>query len=202
MKKPKIIALDCDGVLLNYNQAYGKIYSETFNQPLQVAKPNAYHAHNYWGIEWDKQLEKKSIFQSAFNEHGWKNMPALEGSIEATHLLRSKGYKIFVVTSMPEFAEKHRHENLTNLGFAVDATIATGSKKDKKNPKKPYIDALMPEFFVDDLIENFHNIDSPTKFVWIDWKCEDNDQSHHRLNNLRIHHEHENLLDFVKSVIL
>jgi FMN phosphatase YigB (HAD superfamily) len=47
MKKEKLIVLDCDGVLLNYNQTFGKIYEQYFNEPLTVTNSNAYHAENY-----------------------------------------------------------------------------------------------------------------------------------------------------------
>lgn len=38
-----IIALDCDGVLLNYHETFAKIYEQAFSiKPVQVL-PNAYH---------------------------------------------------------------------------------------------------------------------------------------------------------------
>ena len=38
-----IIALDCDGVLLNYQQTFAHIYEKTFGKQLEVVSPNAYH---------------------------------------------------------------------------------------------------------------------------------------------------------------
>jgi hypothetical protein len=44
-KKP-IIALDCDGVLLDYHAAYAQIYKQTFGKELTVVSPNAYRVRN------------------------------------------------------------------------------------------------------------------------------------------------------------
>jgi phosphoglycolate phosphatase-like HAD superfamily hydrolase len=44
-KKP-IIALDCDGVLLDYHAAYAQIYQQTFGKELTVVSPNAYRVRN------------------------------------------------------------------------------------------------------------------------------------------------------------
>ena len=40
-KKP-IIALDCDGVLLNFDATYAQIYEKTFGKQLSVVVPQAY----------------------------------------------------------------------------------------------------------------------------------------------------------------
>jgi len=41
-KKP-IIALDCDGVLLDYNLTFARIYEKTFGKQIQVVKPKSYY---------------------------------------------------------------------------------------------------------------------------------------------------------------
>jgi len=40
-KKP-IIALDCDGVLLDYHTAYAQMYKQAFGKELTAVSPNAY----------------------------------------------------------------------------------------------------------------------------------------------------------------
>jgi hypothetical protein len=38
-----IIALDCDGVLLDYHTNFARIYEQTFGKQLEVVSPNNYH---------------------------------------------------------------------------------------------------------------------------------------------------------------
>lgn len=200
-KEPKFIALDCDDVLLNYNHAWGDMYAKYFNLPKfnEPVNPKAYYAAEYWGIEWDDFKPELQEFNKHFHIYGWRDMQALDGAIEATHILRDNGYKIFVVTRMPASGEKQRSDNLHELGFAFDAVIGTGHTT-THNPKKPFIEALNPEYFVDDLITNFVGIESDTKFVWLDVGRihEENEQ----LKDVHdIHHTHSNLFDFVTTVI-
>ncbi len=41
-KKP-IIALDCDGVLLDYQTTFAQIYAKTFGKQVTAVSPKAYH---------------------------------------------------------------------------------------------------------------------------------------------------------------
>jgi hypothetical protein len=38
-----IIALDCDGVLLDYHTTFAQIYEKTFAKQLTIVSPKAYH---------------------------------------------------------------------------------------------------------------------------------------------------------------
>jgi beta-phosphoglucomutase-like phosphatase (HAD superfamily) len=38
-----IIALDCDGVLLDYHTTYAQIYEKAFGKQLTIVSPNSYH---------------------------------------------------------------------------------------------------------------------------------------------------------------
>jgi hypothetical protein len=41
-----IIALDCDGVLLDYQTTFGQIYTKTFGKQVNIVSPKAYHVSN------------------------------------------------------------------------------------------------------------------------------------------------------------
>jgi hypothetical protein len=41
-RKP-IIALDCDGVLLDYQTTFPQIYTKTFGKHVTLVSPKAYH---------------------------------------------------------------------------------------------------------------------------------------------------------------
>lgn len=197
-RKEKLIALDCDGVLLNYNEAFGRVWYALYGELLPIKNPNAYHAENYYGVTLFGA--KRQEFYDFFNRSAWGTMNALPQAIEATQQLRKAGYKIFVVTSIPKAAQEVRHNNLINLGFAVDATIATGAHIKGVNPKKAYIDILTPDYFVDDLMDNFNNLDSDTELVLIDAKNYDSPNKNFS-QPILLHSTHSSLWDFVTQHI-
>jgi phosphoglycolate phosphatase-like HAD superfamily hydrolase len=201
MKDPNLIVLDCDDVMVDYNKHWATMYKRYFNQELNVANHKAYYASEYWGVDWTGRKAEEKEFYDHFTVHGWRDMDALEGAIEATHILKDYGYKIIVVTRMPASGEAARTANLKDLGFKFDAVIGTGHTNDH-NPKKPYIEVLKPKYFVDDLIANFTGIETnnQTEFVWLDVG------RHHPENEeLKkthdIAHIHNNLLEFVTTKI-
>ena len=107
----KLIVLDCDGVLVDYNTYYGEMYQRIFNKKIEIINHNSYHAENYYGLTWENS-QQKDYFISQFNLHGWHDMPALEGAVEATQTLKQQGYKIIILTSIPSSAQEKRHQNL------------------------------------------------------------------------------------------
>ena len=198
MNKLKCIALDCDGVLLDYNEAYGRLLKEFFGKEIPVFDPTCYHAENYYGIanKWVNKEERAAFFK-LFNEKGWAMMQALPGALQATQQLKDMGYYIYVVTSMDKKAQEMRFNNLKQLGFPIDEVISTGKKHGHQNPKKEYIEHIKPEYFVDDLISNFHNITSNTHFVLIDLPATDSPNLDFK-EPINLHSKYNSLLDFVK----
>ncbi len=143
-----IIALDADGVLVNYNQAFGLQWENFFGVRLAVKEPKAYHATTYWDIV---NPDYDHPFWDHFDQHGWLDMPAMPGAVEACNRLVEAGHELVCVTSMPGHRELTRLQNLQNLGFPIQRVIATGSARNRgDNPKKEAIEALKPEWFVDD----------------------------------------------------
>lgn len=143
-----LIALDADGVLLDYNRQFGKVWGDHFGQAPVCVEPRAYHATTYWGVQ---APANDHPFWSAFDQGGWSSMPAMDGAVEACQRLVAAGHRLVCVTSMPTHREAERLANLKALGFPIERVIATGHCKDKTaNPKKAAIEALGPDWFVDD----------------------------------------------------
>lgn len=193
-----IIALDCDGVLLDYNHMFGIVYEKAFGIKPKIINCQAYHATNYYDLSMNE--EEKDIFYSVFDKEGWKEMKALPKAIEAVDKLDELGFEIVCVTAMPCYAQKDRLYNLKNLGFKIDQVIATGGSIDGKNPKKKFIEQLNPIYFVDDLMHNFQEINNETKFVLIEWKTFDNPNDGQDL--ALAHYKHDNLYNFVSKELL
>ena len=193
---PKIIVLDCDGVLIDYMKHFAQIYNKIFNKNLEVLNPRAYYPENHYILKWENEKQKEFFFHQ-FNVHGWRDMQALPGSIQATKNLKQLGYKIIVLTSIPKEAEDKRHENLLALGMPIDATIACGYHKNV-NQKKTYIEAINPEYFVDDLMANFKGIDSNCKHIFIDHQHPD--VSFEKSEKIKIYKSFSSLEKFVEKL--
>ena len=155
--KSLLIALDADGVLLDYNRGFGNMWKEYFKQPVEECDPRAYHAARYWGVE---PPERGHGFWDHFDQNGWRTMPAMPGALEACKILDESGHRLVCVTSMPEHRAGDRLYNLHSLGFPIERVIATGSKFGcTSNPKKEAIEALGPDWFVDDELRKLKDLE-------------------------------------------
>jgi phosphoglycolate phosphatase-like HAD superfamily hydrolase len=153
-----LIALDADGVLLDYNRAFGAMWKDYFNLlTLEACDTSAYHATRYWGVE---APERGHGFWDHFDQHGWRAMPAMAGAVEACQALAEAGHRLICVTSMPEHRAADRLHNLQTLEFPIERVIATGSKfGSTANPKKEAIEELNPDWFVDDELRKLKDLD-------------------------------------------
>lgn len=166
MMKKGIVALDCDGVLLNYNAAYPKVWKKAFGEELLACKPGAYHASNEYGIELVAGTKREQFF-SHFDDEAWSTMPAFPGALDASKALVKAGFTLVCVSSMPDQFAAARQRNLHALGFPIDLVIATGRIKGS-NPKLETLRKLKPVAFVDDLVHNFAGVDWPMHKALID----------------------------------
>lgn len=154
--KPLLIALDADGVLLDYNRAFGVVWARVQGQAPVCVEPRAYHAINYWGIPTPSDDHP---FWDRFDAEGWQDMPAMGGAVEACQRLAAAGHRLVCVTSMPSHRQAERLANLQALGFPIDEVIATGRCEDRsRNPKQDAIEALAPDWFVDDELRKLKDL--------------------------------------------
>lgn len=152
---PLTIALDADGVLLDYNLAWGTLWQQAYGRPLECVEPNAYHATTYWGVEMPDQSHD---FWALFDHCGWRNMPAKPGAVEACQRMASAGHRLVCVTSMPVHHQHTRLANLKDLGFPIEQVIATGAGRKGENPKREAIERLAPDWFVDDELRKLKDL--------------------------------------------
>lgn len=157
MKHQKIIALDGDGVLVNYNAMFPVVYKKAFGKELPLQNPQAYHAVNAYGLTLPKGTQEHEEFFAHFGESEWESFPLIEGAKEACLALHSAGYKLVVVSSMPSQFREARERNLRNHGLPISEVHATG-RVGTNNPKQEVIDQLQPVAFVDDLASNFRGL--------------------------------------------
>jgi hypothetical protein len=145
------IALDADGVLLDYNSAYPLAWQRAFGSFPREIDPMAYWPMGRWEVE---RLSGTRLDQlrRQFDETFWSSISAMDGAIDATHMLHDAGYELVCVTALePEF-EHARLRNLRNLGYPIERVIATSRSGNSSNPKAAALVDLEPVAFVDDFL--------------------------------------------------
>ena len=150
MTRPRI-ALDADGVLLDFHLGYAGAWHRAFGQTPAERDPLAYWPMDRWHVE-RLDLERRALFRSVFDDHFWSTMPAIAGALEACHRLQQAGYDLVCVSALDAQFEAARLRNLRNLGFPIECVIATGNAEGTRSPKADAIEQLQPVAFVDDYI--------------------------------------------------
>ncbi|MEY2859550.1 MAG: hypothetical protein RL392_8 [Pseudomonadota bacterium] len=152
------IALDCDGVLLDYSTAYACAWERAFGVAPVLQNERAYWPMDRWGIPrlMGENLER---FRSVFDEEFWSTIPAVAGAIAACHLLKSRGIRLVCVTALDDQFACARLRNLNDLGFPIEQVITTGNDASIGSPKAAALAILKPVAFVDDFAPYMVGVD-------------------------------------------
>lgn len=150
MTRP-LIALDADGVLLDFHLGYASAWQRAFGAHPRERDPLAYWPIDRWDVD---RLDEpgRATFRAAFDEHFWATVPAIEGAIDACHRLRGAGFDLICVSALDLEFEAARLRNLRELGFPIERVIATGNAAGERSPKADVIASLNPIAFVDDYL--------------------------------------------------
>jgi phosphoglycolate phosphatase-like HAD superfamily hydrolase len=150
MAKP-LIALDADGVLLDFHLGYASAWQRAFGAAPRERDPLAYWPMDRWEVE---RLDdaKRAHFRNHFDETFWTTVPAIPGAVEACHRLHDAGFDLVCVSALEAEFEGARLRNLRELGFPIERVIATGNAAGERSPKADAITALDPLAFVDDYL--------------------------------------------------
>ena len=142
--KPEIF-IDCDMVILDFNQAMYNLYVKKTGIIPKLLDENAFRV----GVTFDIPIEfiKKHSDTSEF----WGNMPMMkydDCNVMSVINELSKDYKVTVLTNMKSKFQPARLKNLWDLGLNVDNCVSTdGVDKHYFLPNTPYM-------LVDDLMRN------------------------------------------------
>lgn len=152
-----IIAIDADGVLLNYNDAYAVAWQRAFGAYPDLQNRDAYWAKERWQVEHltGSRLEH---FRSYFDESFWSSLPAYDGAIDACIRLKCAGYDLVCVTAMDPRFRQAREINLRNLGFPIEWVFCTEGIDGPISPKARTLAAIAPVAFVDDYLPYMRGI--------------------------------------------
>lgn len=146
-----LIALDCDGVLLDFHLGYASAWARAFGAPPAERDPLAYWPMDRWKVE-RLPPERRPLLRAAFDEHFWATLPPIDGALDACHRLHDAGFDLVCVSALDLEFEAARLRNLRQLGFPIHRVIATGHHEGTRSPKADAIEALDPIAFVDDYI--------------------------------------------------
>jgi len=113
-----LIALDCDGVLLDFHLGYASAWARAFGQAPAERDPLAYWPMDRWEVE-RLDPERRVLFRAAFDEHFWTTMPPIPGALEACHRLHDAGFELVCVSALELEFEAARLRNLRDLGFPI-----------------------------------------------------------------------------------
>ena len=150
MARP-LIALDADGVLLDFHLGYASAWQRAFGHAPAERDPLAYWPMDRWAVE-RLDAVRRVQFRAAFDEQFWATVPAIAGAVDACHRLHDAGFELICVSALELEFEAARLRNLRNLGFPIERVIATGNAAGERSPKADTIEALRPIAFVDDYI--------------------------------------------------
>lgn len=159
MAKKEIIALDGDGVLLDYHIAYRFAWERAFGVLPDIVDPQAYWAMDRYAVR-RLEGEERERFRRCFDYVHWSSLPALPGAVEACHRLNDAGYELVCVTAIGLEFQEARLTNLRNAGFPIERIVATPMSLYGSSPKVAALAELQPVAFVDDYLPYFAGIPS------------------------------------------
>lgn len=149
--RKSLVAVDADGVLLDYSTAYAKAWERAFGWHPVERDPTAYWPIDRWGVErlTGEPLER---FRACFDTEFWSTIPAIDGAVAACHELHDAGIMLVCVSALELNHEAARLRNLRTLGFPVERVVATGAAASAVSPKAAALAELDADAFVDDFL--------------------------------------------------
>ena len=156
MPRP-LIALDADGVLLDFHLGYAGAWRRAFGAAPAERDPLAYWPIDRWEVD-RLDDERRAHFRRHFDADFWASVPAIEGAVAACQRLHDAGFDLVCVSALDAEHEAARLRNLRDHGFPIERVFATGNAAGERSPKADAIAALAPEAFVDDYLPYFRGV--------------------------------------------
>jgi len=158
MDSRPVIALDGDGVLLDYNLAYAKVWKRATGRYPTERDIQAYWAIDRWDVE-RLSGERLEQFRAYFDADFWSTIPPLTSAVDACHRLHELGYELVCVTALPEDLADARLRNLRKHDFPIEKVFAAAHSLGGRSPKADVLDQLQPVAFVDDYLPYMLGVD-------------------------------------------
>ena len=157
MNKRPLLALDGDGVLLDYLEAYAGAWHEVFGARPTVRDPLGYGPLERWEVP-VLDAEELARFRQHFGSNFWSSVPGIPGALEACVRLNDAGFEVVCVTALDQAFEGSRLKNLRALGYPIERVYATPHDGGIRSPKADILATLQPVAFVDDYLPYLRGI--------------------------------------------
>lgn len=156
-----LIAIDADGVLVDYHQAYKQAWLQAFGEDLHDINPQAYWAKDRFAAKQLNLAERKQL-RDAMGYDFWAQMQALPGAQQACQELKAAGHRLVCVTALHANFQQAREHNLRQLGFDFDEVVATGNEPTHNwaSPKAEAIRRLQADYLIDDYAPYFRGLEA------------------------------------------
>ena len=197
-----LLALDVDGVILNFDNFYAKFAYEKFGVTIQ--DKTAWNMNKRYGLS---EKQDKEIWQ-IINKSNWTKLPIFEDvkkAVKIINQLQSKSnLDVIFVSSFNQQYFDGRFHDLQCAGFNLNKhqliACGTGNKS-----KLDFIKTEKIDWFVDDRITNLYNVSSISKhLIHVNRGYSENSDNEKiqimkRQSNV---HSVNGLLDFVENILL
>ena len=197
-----LLALDVDGVILNFDSFYAKFAYEKFGVTIQ--NKTAWNMNQRYGLS---EKQDKEIWH-IINKSNWTKLPIFEDVKQAVKIinqLQSKSnFEVIFVSSFNQQYFDGRFHDLQCAGFNLDKhqliACGTGNKS-----KLDFIKTEKINWFVDDRITNLHDVASISEnLIHVNrGYFEDGDNEKIQIMKQQSNfHSVNGLLDFVENILL
>lgn len=190
-----VIALDGDGVLLDYHRSYQAVWEKAFGVMPLVRDPHAYWPLDRFDV---RRLDGHELehFRQHFDYGFWSSIPAIPGAVDACNALVNAGYELVCVTAIQSEYRQARLNNLRDCGFPIDRVIATSHTNSGISPKAGTLKDLKPVAFVDDYLPYMNGVPEGIHTALI--LREPNGSPNMGVGLDSVHSQHTDLAAFVK----
>lgn len=180
----KVFAFDVDGVLLNFMKSFDQASEIVLKRPIVANKDETEQDHYHLGKRVGTTEDNvRKILNYMLESRMYAEFEPLEGVKESLKKIREKGYKMVIVTALPETAKEMRLENLKKaLDFVPDDSHFVGMGLSKTEALKK----SNPDIFIDDRLAYLANAPEDTyHLIWCDQK--ESQEAKEVLVNVHVH---------------
>lgn len=161
-----LIVSDVDGVVLDFYKGAARVLKDMLGREMTVVDNRPATRYRY-GLTQEQYLQMRQVMRT--HEHGWRNLPTLDGAVEGIHKLMAYGFEVVFLSSCGNSLYDLRRENLDRIGLEECPLICVEDAD--KNAKGVVLDKLRPLAFIDDHMKMLAQaVNVPTR-VWIDHGC-------------------------------
>lgn len=201
-----LLALDVDGVILNFDSFYSKFAYEKFG--VRIQDKTAWNMNQRYGLS---DSQDKEVWRM-INESNWTGLPFFDDTKQAVKIinqLQSKHGSDLEVIFVSSFNQKYfngRFHDLQCAGFNINKhqLIACGSHAGNKS-KLDFIKAENIDWFVDDRVTNLYDVSPISKhLIHVNRGYSENGDNEkiQMMKQRSKFHSVNGLLDFVENILL